>query len=150
MPTTIIDNEPYPAALARRMGEEAAFDRKVATPHTAGPWAYEMGAVVMRGQVVITDAAPDGAPIEERRANSRRIVACVNACEGLTTEEVEGIPVRLDLLARDYRAMKSERDELLALLESFGHKPGCRRNAFGEECTCGVDSAIAKAKRGIA
>ena len=36
---------------------------------------------------------------------------------------------------------------LLALVKSFGHKVGCAKNAFGEQCTCGVDEAIAAAEQ---
>lgn len=35
--------------------------------------------------------------VEERFANVRRIVACVNACEGISTEDLEAVP-RLGLL----------------------------------------------------
>ena len=37
-------------------------------------------------------------------------------------------------------------DNLLAALQSFGHKSGCRKNAFGDTCTCGADSVIASVK----
>ena len=37
--------------------------------------------------------------------------------------------------------------QLLALVKSFGHKAGCAKNAFGEQCTCGVDEAMAAAEQ---
>lgn len=37
--------------------------------------------------------------------------------------------------------------QLLALVKSFGHKTGCAKNAFGEQCTCGADEAIAAAEQ---
>ena len=42
--------------------------------------------------------------------------------------------------------LEKQNDELLAAIKSFGHKPGCRKNAFGDECSCGVDSVIARAQ----
>lgn len=44
--------------------------------HTPGPWEQDRdGCVAMRGQRVIFDAAPDGASVEEARANRRLIAA---------------------------------------------------------------------------
>lgn len=42
--------------------------------------------------------------------------------------------------------LERQRDEVLAELQSFGHKSGCRKNAFSDTCTCGVDAAIASMK----
>ena len=42
--------------------------------------------------------------------------------------------------------MRMRIDELLAAIKSFGHKPGCRKNAFGDECSCGVDAVIARSQ----
>lgn len=46
--------------------------------------------------------------------------------------------------------LEKQRDELLAALESFGHKAGCRMNAFGDRCTCWIDAVIARVKGGAA
>lgn len=46
--------------------------------------------------------------------------------------------------------LEKQRDELLKLILSFGHKSGCKMNAFGDRCTCGIDAAIANAKGGAA
>lgn len=61
--------------------------------HTPEPWkigAY--GMVVARGEhggIVIADVPrTDGDPAAE--ANARRIVACVNAFAGISTEAIEG------------------------------------------------------------
>lgn len=46
------------------------------TNHTPGPWGQDHdGCVVMSGQRVIFDAAPDGASVEEARANRKLIAA---------------------------------------------------------------------------
>lgn len=105
--------------------------------------------------------------------NAHRIVACVNACKeiGSGTLQAEGVVTggeyrdiylknnalqkKLDIAIRDKELaeigkeyLKAQRDQLLAVLESFGHKSGCRKNAFGDTCTCGVDSVIASVKGG--
>ena len=54
--------------------------------------------------------------------NARRIVACVNACAGISTENLEdNLPVQE--LARRYNKALKQRDELLAALEFYaeGH-----------------------------
>ena len=60
-------------------------------------------------------------PAQERFANVRRIVACVNACRGLPTDELEqkGLvaAVGTQLLEAD-----QQRDELLEALESLFHE----------------------------
>ena len=51
-------------------------------------------------------------------ANARRIVACVNACQGISTEELEAYK-RVDFLSDGLKALtyKQQRDELLAATE---------------------------------
>ena len=83
----------------------------------------------------------------EAEANSRRVVACLTACAGISTENLEdNLPVKE--LADRYNAVLKQRDELLTALESVGHKHGCHKNAFGDKCTCGIDAVIAKVKGG--
>lgn len=43
--------------------------------------------------------------------------------------------------------MENVNNQLLALVKSLGHKTGCAKNAFGEQCTCGVDETIAAAEQ---
>lgn len=74
--------------------------------HTPGPWVLERGAkaiMVHAGRVPTVPQQPvawvylnqrigglsDGVSDEEARANARRIVAAVNACEGLSTAALE-------------------------------------------------------------
>ena len=50
-------------------------------------------------------------------ANARRIVACVNACSGISTDNLEdNLPVKE--LARRYNEALKQRDELLKALEN--------------------------------
>lgn len=57
--------------------------------------------------------------------NARRIVACVNACAGISTENLEdNLPVLQ--LARRYNQTLKQRDELLAAAEAI--------EINGEEC----------------
>jgi hypothetical protein len=49
-------------------------------------------------------------------------------------------------LVMECQDLCKQRDGLLAAIKSFGHKPGCRKNAFGDECSCGVDAVIARAQ----
>jgi hypothetical protein len=64
--------------------------------HTPEPWGlsiYPDSLVIVAGRgFSVCDCVP-GNPIDisadEAIANARRIVACVNACSGITTEELE-------------------------------------------------------------
>ena len=89
----------------------------------AGPASYE----VVRETVGATDIVVDtetGVYVlaqcnnnfpEDAKANARRIVACVNACAGISTENLEdNIPVKE--LALRYNETIRQRDELLAAL----------------------------------
>lgn len=56
----------------------------------------------------------------EARANARRLVACWNACEGLSTENLEtNVPIKqgLDGLNQLLRSAEQQRDELLAAID---------------------------------
>lgn len=68
------------------------------TSHTPTPWhthgpdfhaAYERNGRPQHHWVGTCDNEGGIVPLEEQEANSRRIVACVNACEGLGTEGLE-------------------------------------------------------------
>ena len=56
-------------------------------------------------------------PDTKAKENSRRLTACWNACEGISTENLEdNLPVKE--LADRYNAVLKQRDELLAVLEA--------------------------------
>ena len=83
--------------------------------HTPGPWKVlpeEAGVpyIRIRGAAVGTrwrianvlfpdyEGAPDS-EFDETRENARRIVACLNACRGIPTDQLEKVSV-LDLIAK--------------------------------------------------
>lgn len=51
----------------------------------------------------------------DQEANARRIVACVNFCAGISTENLEGNE-KLLWLAEQYNAVKSQREALQAVI----------------------------------
>lgn len=73
------------------------------------------GYVVHKGDVAI--------PVEERKAAARRIVVCVNACEGVDTETLEQSISRDGVIAifrtelAEIAKRAAQRDGLLAALE---------------------------------
>lgn len=119
------------------------------TTHTQGPW-HRGGKKELRLSVVEMEKLGVSLAFPQRRdaeadANSRRVVACLTACAGISTENLEdNLPVKE--LADRYNAVLKQRDMLLDVLDSIGHKHGCHKNAFGEECTCGIDAAIDSVK----
>lgn len=58
-----------------------------------------------------------------REANARRIVACVNACTGITTEVLEQMPNGPASLLPMYARLEQQRDKLRAALESLANEP---------------------------
>ena len=75
----------------------------------------------------------DDAPVEDfnarQRLNARRIVACVNACAGLPTEQLESSP--LGGVLNGVAGLIAQRDELLAALEAFTSAQDAKRSASG-------------------
>lgn len=117
--------------------------------HTNAPWLFD-GKVVYalneKGVNIFSAVVQDcHTSNSEMEANTRRIVACVNACECIETDELNAYRV---VSSKEHQEIERQRDELLSLLESFGHKMGCGKNAFGDTCTCGVDDVIASVKGG--
>ena len=57
------------------------------------------------------------------KENSRRLTACWNACDGISTENLEyNLPVKE--LAQQYNEVIRQRDELLAALEDIAQHTG--------------------------
>jgi len=73
------------------------------------------------------------------------------AQEAIEARNRAGVEIRRPLLKRirELQAQQAEpaNQQLLALVKSFGHKTGCAKNAFGEQCTCGADEVIAAAEQ---
>lgn len=96
--------------------------------HTSEPWSYQASIPeegyecfwINSGSRQISSF--DGPQNEEQFSNVRRIVACVNACAGYTTEELEQATLdkrhRHEIIA-DLVKSNKQRDELLAALEQF-------------------------------
>lgn len=90
-------------------------DRK--TARTPGPWSVSEIITPPLGTLKVSVGGPKGQRIARmtsldenvRSANAARIVACVNACEGLSNEQVADFT----RWAREYRI---QRDELAAAL----------------------------------
>ena len=92
--------------------------------HTKEPWGINdwpqpdnsigIGAVgtPLIARVILRDVS-----INAQKANARRIVACVNACAGLSTEELESYQAKNLTDGLMLIAVKQERDDLLAALE---------------------------------
>lgn len=126
------------------------------TKHTPEPWGVSPGDLIFvskvgsRGYIakmMTLDAPRDrkGLPkdiSDEMCANARRIVACVNACRGLPTDELEqkGLvaAVGTQLLEADQL-----RDELLEALEALFHEAS-------QQNLRKANDVIAKAKGGAA
>ena len=96
--------------------------------HTREPWTQD-GCRVL-GQSI--HGEPNGKVVAitgvglTRQADSRRIVACVNACAGIPTEELEG-----KMLADQQAALtEAERDCLWDACLAEGHGP----DAFSRVC----------------
>lgn len=92
--------------------------------HVPGPWARDHFRQIAgeNDQVVYLENFTFGShSTDETAANTRRVIACVNACEGFTTGELEGANLYSDSmgLLREILAEKRRCDELLAALEGL-------------------------------
>ena len=88
--------------------------------HTPGPWV--IGRPPPNGEQTIGDknglmvaVATTGYGVNSE-ANARRIVACVNACAGITTEQLERSK-SLDEFMRSMKVIEQQRDDLLSALD---------------------------------
>jgi len=87
--------------------------------HTKEPWRVDYKCTDEFGYKSEHDDQSFGMTIpigrtfgDEYEANARRIVACVNACEGISNEHLEKMPV-----AEVFAIVKQQRDDLLAALK---------------------------------
>lgn len=122
------------------------------TTHIQGPWRTDAAGGFPNdihdaaGELLARVVPEAGAGVAER------IVACVNACEGLlTTTLSEGglgcIATHVAVALGEYEALQAQRDELLAAAEFF-----MAQACGAEDDVCGDwdrhEAAIAKAKVG--
>ena len=121
------------------------------TEHTLGPWSIEQAhfdpwVVAPDGRYVIATVATGGDMSKEGHANARRIVACVNACEGINPEAVaelvealeglhqcfwEGRPKRN--VKRDYRLLVHHEAASVALAKAKGNPNSIKGGQHEEE-----------------
>lgn len=87
-----------------------------------GPWHIVEGRVngsleIFSGKKAILEVWHQD-DVETEQAIARRIVACINACEGFSIEELEGTDMHKDSIEADaeIRELKKQRDELLKAL----------------------------------
>lgn len=95
------------------------------TKHTKGSWTVVEGRTHGSIEVFIGDTAAAEiwrrGDAQQEKAIAQRIVACVNACHGLTLDEIECMNIlkeRNDSNA-EIVALKKERDEPLDLLSAI-------------------------------
>ena len=90
--------------------------------HTPEPWNIYFNS---QDDLVIRKMFADGqeshvvARCHSGAANARRIVACVNACEGFSIEELDGANLFKDSIESDAEILdlKKQRDELLVAVQ---------------------------------
>lgn len=82
--------------------------------HSPGPWTFERSTTKCRmtGADGGTVFAINGGMLPTDR-DARRIVACVNACEGISTHDIEALGLQLS----GTPDLRQQRDDLLAALE---------------------------------
>ena len=108
---------------AEQNAEQEARSGKV-MPYTPAPWKvrklihgswdqWDITAEIAGMRIAIA-ATPGGNGNDS--SNARRIVACVNACEGMLTENLEGTS-----MDKIYRSLREERDELAEALRDMVH-----------------------------
>ena len=90
--------------------------------HSKGPWFKNKNRIIAdaNDHPVCLDGFSFGShSTEKSQANTRRIVACINACEGFSIEELEGANLFKDSIESQSEiiAMKKQRDELLEALQ---------------------------------
>lgn len=128
--------------------------------HTPEPWRQEgLTILCADGHIIFRMDVSFYLP-EERKEAARRIVACVNACAGIPTDQLESGEARYvrNELA-DIYALEKQRDELLAALEKGGHslreislwdKTTAKDVAMAKAAYAEVKAAIASVKGGAA
>nr|WP_073937456.1 hypothetical protein [Pseudomonas aeruginosa] len=101
------------------------------TTHTKGVWRTQYGIAVIGDGIHLFDVRGLSRTDSENEANAARIVACVNACDGYTTEQLvalKGGNVKREvtyyadkLCDAQNRYLKAEqqRDNLLAALKNL-------------------------------
>lgn len=104
--------------------------------HTAEPWHLGNGFLAIYDQYGWGVAGLTKHPhqvLGERTANARRIVACVNACRGLSTDELEKHGL-VSAVGTELIELEKQRDQLLTALEVASGKMKAAHNSMFEQC----------------
>ena len=126
--------------------------------HTTEPWSINewtqpasnisIGAVgtTLIARVILRDVS-----INEHKANAMRIVAAVNACNGIPIDELELDTPAFVKVLNERAQLRRQRDELLAALTSIAqqlehHGETARGNSKVHFCYHTATAAIAKAE----
>lgn len=119
--------------------------------HTPEPWYFDTKSRVGVDDLSIcaVDAIDEYRPGgwdfgETSEANARRIVACVNACEGLSQDALDGGWTAKGI--SDYaKKLEAQRDaiekQMNELFKYVRHTKKCANNR-DEKCDCGLDDLI--------
>lgn len=121
--------------------------------HTKEPWTLDGRTVYALDKkgVNIFSAWVQGTNIsdDELTSNARRIVACVNACEGIETDELNEYCA---VSAKEYQDIERQRDLLLDALDriAWSRKLGEKPSKHVEAMERIAINAIASVKGGAA
>lgn len=108
--------------------------------HTREPWKLFRNdqSVGDSRAYAVCDVWPrngDGLASEEGKANARRIVACVNACEGFSTEYLEHCHFDSgDLPEAKYAKLLAERDDLLEQIRHLTARLESAKRSWPDKC----------------
>lgn len=136
------------------------------TKHTPGPWRLEADPCHFDSLTTITggqrmNEKPHAWPayqltvqvggmasVMEAQANARRIIACVNACDGFSIEEIEGANLFKDSIESDnlIDELQAQRDEMLSLLTEVAGN-FTRDDDLPDNLLQRIDAAIDKVER---
>ncbi len=92
--------------------------------HTPGPWLYSDDG---KNIISMDDEANENFVVAildgpDKIANAQRIVACVNACEGIPNEDLEGWPCTMGqksmMEAKQIATLTAQRDRLIGMLKN--------------------------------
>ncbi|UNY40551.1 hypothetical protein KLER11_gp82 [Pararheinheimera phage vB_PsoM_KLER1-1] len=107
------------------------------TKHTPEPWTADGNYIRSNEGDVIAACEGDITPFVIDEANARRIVACVNACDGISTDNLEqNKPIKDGLhgLNERIRVAEMQRDQLLVALGQALSIIAEDRNSLFESC----------------
>lgn len=99
--------------------------------YSKGPWTTLYGIALTADGIHVADVKGLSRTDDENEANARRIVVCVNACDGYTTEQLEALAGgnvkrevvdfadKLSDAENRYLKAEAQRDTLLAALKDL-------------------------------